>query len=139
MPSYITGPRPKRENCFSLNANNLSGKILLWRLITLRETGLNGLCLKRILSFWQRVGLLEGKRGQPVGACLPFYTPCFLFFLVFPFFLFSSLPFLSQCLLIYCDSLLDVAITVFVMLLSLCTVKVLYIVPVVIGFYNFSL
>ena len=93
MPSYITRPRPKRENYFSLNANNLSGKILLWRLITLRETGLNGLCLKRILSFWQRVGLLEGKRGQPVGACLPFYTPCFLFFLVFPFFLFSSFSF----------------------------------------------
>ena len=33
---------------------------------------------------------LEGERGQLIGACLPFYTPHSLFFLVFPFFLFSS-------------------------------------------------
>ena len=37
---------------------------------------------------------LEGERGQPIGACLPLYTPYSLFFLVFPFFLFSSFSFL---------------------------------------------
>ena len=83
---------------------------------------------------------LEGERAQPNGACLPLYTPYSLFFLVFPFFLFSSFPF--QCLLICCDSLLEVAITVFVIvmviLLSLCTVRVLYIVPAVTRFYYFS-
>ena len=36
---------------------------------------------------------LEGERGQPIGACLPFYTPHSLFFLVFPFFFFSSFSF----------------------------------------------
>ena len=37
---------------------------------------------------------LEGERGQPIGACLPFYTPYSLSFLVFPFFLFSPFSFL---------------------------------------------
>ena len=37
---------------------------------------------------------LERERGQPIGACQPFYTPHSLFFLIFPFFLFSSFSFL---------------------------------------------
>ena len=59
-----------------------------------KGNGSEWLVPKRILSFWQRAGLLEGEKGQPFGACLPFYTPRFIFFLVFPFFLFSSFSFL---------------------------------------------
>ena len=50
MPSYVTGPRPRRETVF-LNANNLPRKILLWKLITLREEDLNGLCPKESIAF----------------------------------------------------------------------------------------
>ena len=50
MPSYVAGPRPRREIVF-LNANNLLGKILSWKLITLREADLNGLCLKESFAF----------------------------------------------------------------------------------------
>ena len=34
-----------------LNANNLLGKILPWKLITLREADLNGFCLKESFAF----------------------------------------------------------------------------------------
>ena len=50
MPSYVTGPRLRRETVF-LNANNLLGKILSWKLITLREANLNDLCLKESFAF----------------------------------------------------------------------------------------
>ena len=50
MPSYVTGPRRRRETFF-LNANNLPGKILSWKLIILREADLNGLCLKEFFAF----------------------------------------------------------------------------------------
>ena len=35
--------KTKEGKLFFLNANNLPGKILPWKLITLRETNLNGL------------------------------------------------------------------------------------------------
>ena len=50
MPSYVTGPRPRRETVF-LNANNLLGKILPQKLITLRKADLNSLCLEESLTF----------------------------------------------------------------------------------------
>ena len=82
---------------FFLNANNLPGKILPWKLITLREADLNGLCPKEYFCFWQRVGLLEGERGSTYW-CMPailslYFLSLFLTFL-FSFF-FSS--FLSIC------------------------------------------
>ena len=43
---------------------------------------------------------LKGERGQPIGACLPFYTPHSLFLLVFPFFFFLFLFFLSVYLFV---------------------------------------
>ena len=50
MPSYVTGLRPRRETVF-LNANNLSGNILPWKLITLKEADLNDLCPKESFTF----------------------------------------------------------------------------------------
>ena len=50
MPGYVIRPRPRREIVF-VNANNLPGKILPWKLITLREADLNGLCPKESLTF----------------------------------------------------------------------------------------
>ena len=58
---------------------------------------------------------LEGERGQPIGACLPFYTPHSLFFLIFPFFLF--LFFLFLCLYLFVVILLEVAITMFMIVI----------------------
>ena len=43
--------KTKEGKSFFLNVNNLPGKILPWKLITLRETGLNGLCPKEFLAF----------------------------------------------------------------------------------------
>ena len=60
---------------------------------------------------------LEGERGQPTSACLPFYTPPSLFFLIFPFFLFSSFFFLRVHL--FSVVLLVVAITVFMIMIVL--------------------
>ena len=45
--------------------------------------------------------------------------------------------FFSQCLLLCCDSLLEVTIIV-ILIPLLCTTRVLYIMPVVTGFYYFS-
>ena len=59
-------------------------------------------------------------------------------------FVISSFPFLflflffSQCLLLCCDFLLEVTITVIVLIPLLCTAKVLYIMPTMTGFYYFS-
>ena len=47
--------------------------------------------------------------------------------------------FFSQCLLLCCDSLLEVTITVIVPLLLLGTARVLYIMHAMTGFYYFSL
>ena len=78
---------------------------------------------------------LEGVRGSTYWCMLAILCSLFFhsFFLILPFF---SFHFLSQFLLICCDSLLEITIAVF---LLLCTAKVPYIVPVVIGFYYFSL
>ena len=46
--------------------------------------------------------------------------------------------FFSQCLLLCCDSLLEVTITVIVPLLLLGTARVLYITPAVTSFYYFG-
>ena len=46
--------------------------------------------------------------------------------------------FFSQCLLLCCDSLLEVTITVIVPLLLLGTARVLYIAPAVTSFYYFG-
>ena len=46
--------------------------------------------------------------------------------------------FFSQCLLLCCDSLLEVTITVIVPLLLLGTTRVLYIAPAVTSFYYFG-
>ena len=78
---------------------------------------------------------LEGESGSTYWCMLVIL--CFLFFhsffLILPFF---SFRFLFQCLLICCDSFLEVTITVFPLL---CTAKVLYIMPAVTEFYHFSL
>ena len=83
---------------------------------------------------------LEGERGQPIGACQPFYTPHSLFFLIFPFFLFSSF-FFFLCVYLFAMVLLEIAITVFVIVIPppVCTVRFLYIVSAMTGFYYFSL
>ena len=86
-----------KERTIFLNVNNLLGKILPLKLVTLRETGLNGLCPKESPCFWQRVGLQREKGDQPISACLPFQLSIFFpYFLIFLFsFLFSS--FLNTC------------------------------------------
>ena len=43
--------KTKKGKPFFLNANNLPRKILLWKLITLRETNLNGLYPKESFAF----------------------------------------------------------------------------------------
>ena len=43
--------KTKKGKPFFLNANNLPGKILPWKLITLREIDLNGLCPKESFAF----------------------------------------------------------------------------------------
>ena len=43
--------KTKEGKLFFLNANNLLGKILQWKLITLREIDLNGLCPKKSFTF----------------------------------------------------------------------------------------
>ena len=58
---------------------------------------------------------LVGEREQPIGACLPFYTPHSLFFLIFPFFLFLFFFFLR--IYSFVVILLEVAITVFVIMI----------------------
>ena len=95
---------------------------------------------KRMLCFWERAGPLKGERRSTYW-CMPtilyssfsiLFNPSFLSF-------FSSF---SPCLLICYDSLLEVTIPVFLIvieILSLCTVRVLYIVPVVTRLYYFSL
>ena len=134
MPSYVTGPRPRRETVF-LNANNFPGKILPWKLITLREVDLNDLCPKELLLTKSRT--FRGREGIDllVHACHS----------ISPFsFLISNFPFLflflifSQYLFPCCDFLLEVTITV-ILIPLLCMARVLYIVPAVTGFYYFSL
>jgi len=127
MPSYVTGTRPRRETVF-LNANNLPGKILPWKLIILREADLNGLCLAESRTFRGREGI-----DLLVHACHSISPFSFLISnFSFPFlFLFSS-QYLFPC----CDFLLGVTITPFLPLL--CTARVLYIVLAVTGFYYFS-
>ena len=78
---------------------------------------------------------LEGVRGSTYWCMLAILCSLFFhsFFLILPFF---SFHFLSQFLLICCDSLLEITIAVF---LLLCTAKVLYIMPTVTRFYHFRL
>ena len=80
MPSYVTRPRPKRETVF-LNAKNLPGKILPWKLIILREADLNSLCPKESFAFGREQDFQRERGDQPIGACLPFYLSVF-----FPYF-----------------------------------------------------
>ena len=80
---------------------------------------------------------LEGEKGSTYW-CMPVilflcFLSLFLILLFFSFFLFFS-----QCLLLCCDSLLEVTITVIVIPI-LCMARVLYIMLVVTGFYYFSL
>ena len=135
MPSYVTGPRPRRGTIF-LNANNLPGKILQWKLITLREADLNDLCPKELLLTKSRT--FRGREGIDllVHACHS----------ISPFsFLISNFPFLflflffSQYLFSCCDFLLEVTITVILIPFLLCTARISYIISTVIGFYYFSL
>ena len=86
MPSYVTGPRPRRETVF-LNANNLPRKILPWKLITLREADLNDLCPKESFAFRREQDFQRERRDQPIGTYLPFYLFVFLFSFFFSFFL----------------------------------------------------
>ena len=43
--------KTKEGKPFFLNVNNLQGKILSWKLITLKEMDLNGLCPKKSFTF----------------------------------------------------------------------------------------
>ena len=67
---------------------------------------------RRVFYLQQRAGLQRKREDQPINTYLSFYTLCFFhsFFLILPFF---SFRFLSQCLIICCDSLLEVTIIVF--------------------------
>ena len=72
---------------------------------------------KRMLCFWERAGPLKGERRSTYW-CMPTILYSSFSILFNPsFFSFFSLPFLSQCLLICCNSLLKVAITVFVIVM----------------------
>ena len=79
----------------------------------------------------------RGKEGINllVHAChsislLSFVISNFSFLFLFLFF--------PQCLLLCCDSLLEVTITVIILIPLLCMARVLYIMPVVTSFYYFS-
>ena len=95
-----------------------------------KGTGLNGLCLKESFAFDREQGF-RGREGINllVHAC---HSMLSIFFRYFYFFFFFS-----QCLLLSCDSLLKVTITVIILPL-LCTTRVLYIIPAVTDFYYFS-
>ena len=134
MPSYVTGLRPRRETVF-LNANNLSGKILPWKLITLKEAGLNDLCPKNPLLL-VKSRTYSGREG--INLLVHTYHSISLFS-----FLISNFPFLFLFLFFFqylfscCDFLLEVTITMIFPLL--CMARVPYIMTVAIGFYYFSL
>ena len=80
---------------------------------------------------------LEGERRSTYWCMPATLFLCFLLlFLILLFF--SFFLFFSQCLLLCCDSLLEVTITVIVIPI-LCMARVLYIMLAVTGFYYFSL
>ena len=79
---------------------------------------------------------LEGERGSTYWCMLVILCSLFSFVISNSSFLFPL--FLSHFLLQCCDSLLEVTITAIV-IPPLCTARVLYIMPVVTGFYYFSL
>ena len=112
MPSNVAELKLRRETISSMRIISPGKEINYFEGI-----GLNGLCPMRIFFSLVESRALEGERGQPISACLPFCTPHSLFFLIF--LSFFSLPFLSPCLLICCDSLLEVAITVFVIVIMI--------------------
>ena len=61
--SLVCRSKTKEGKTPHLNANNLLEKILPWGLMALRESDLNGYCLKGILiTFWKRVGFEGGDR-----------------------------------------------------------------------------
>ena len=85
---------------------------------------------KIIICFWHRAGFLEGERESTYWCMSAILSLCFLsLFLIFLFLFFSQ--YLFPC----CDFLLEVTIIVISLL---CMARVLYIVPVVTGFYYFS-
>ena len=55
-----------------LNAINLSGKVLPWRLIALRETDLSGLCIKAPCDFHKEQDFVRERGNQSTSACLLF-------------------------------------------------------------------
>ena len=80
-----------------LNANNPPGRILLWELMALRESALNGYSPLGKLSFaffGGKVRFLKGERGKPIYWYMLFRTNSLLSFLVF-------FPFLSIFALIF--------------------------------------
>ena len=61
--SLVLRSKAKEGRTPPLNSNNLPEKILLWGLMALRESDLNGYCLKGVLvTFWKRAGFKEGER-----------------------------------------------------------------------------
>ena len=80
-----------------LNANNPPGRILLWELMALRESALNGYSPTRkvlVCVLWRKVRFLKGERGKPIYWCMLFRTNFLLSFLGF-------FPFLSVFVLIF--------------------------------------
>ena len=57
---------------FLLNAINLSGKVLQWRLTALRETDLSGLYAETPCGFHREQDFMREKGNQSTSACLPF-------------------------------------------------------------------
>ena len=88
MPSNVAELKLRRETISSMRIISPGKEINYFEGI-----GLNGLCPMRIFFSLVESRALEGERGQPISACLPFYTPHSLLFLIFPFFLFSFFSF----------------------------------------------
>ena len=57
---------------FLLNAINLAGKVLPWRLTALRETDLSGLCAEAPCGFHREQDFMRERGNQSTGACLQF-------------------------------------------------------------------
>ena len=89
-----------------LNANNPPGRILLWELMALRESALNGYSPTGkvlVCALWRKVRFLKGERGKPIYWCMLFRTNSLLSFLVFFYFL-SVFVLIFFLLLLLCFS-----------------------------------
>ena len=64
--------KAREGRTFLLNAINLAGKVLPWRLTTLRETDLSGLYAEALCGFHREQDFMGERGNQFIGACLQF-------------------------------------------------------------------